>query len=251
MCPNRIDTSPGNKADVGSSRMMILASAPIALAISDHRALVGPQLAHLRRGVDLQSDPPRAAFPPAAGFPPSSRRRRHNAAALWKGTGSRPPTIAHEIEMLMHDGDAGACACCGEANSTGCPPTKMAPAVGRLAPQMARISVDLPAPFSPNKACTSPPPNVEIDPVERARSRKLLDQSLTSSTTSGSGAGSCAPSSRTGRSQRCARACLHPDVFRGRCLQGRPVSWSCRYPLNRAGRSRNQAIAPSPGSCPW
>ena len=34
MCPNRIDTSAGNNAEVGSSRMMIRASLPIALAIA-------------------------------------------------------------------------------------------------------------------------------------------------------------------------------------------------------------------------
>jgi hypothetical protein len=34
MCPNRIDTSAGSSAEVGSSRMMIRASLPIALAIA-------------------------------------------------------------------------------------------------------------------------------------------------------------------------------------------------------------------------
>jgi len=44
----------------------------------------------------------------------------------------------------------------GCSKSTGLPSTKYSPEVRRMAPAIALHKVDLPAPFSPTSACTSP-----------------------------------------------------------------------------------------------
>src|SRR5437870_3562103 len=44
----------------------------------------------------------------------------------------------------------------GEAKVTGAPSQRISPASGRSAPAMSLRRVDLPAPFSPTTACTSP-----------------------------------------------------------------------------------------------
>src|SRR5918997_3080941 len=48
------------------------------------------------------------------------------------------------------------CACCGERTSSGSPSKVAVPASPRCTPVMILISVDLPAPFSPTSAWTSP-----------------------------------------------------------------------------------------------
>ena len=47
-------------------------------------------------------------------------------------------------------------ASCTLENRTGAPCMRISPEVGTLAPAKSEISVDLPAPFSPNSTCTSP-----------------------------------------------------------------------------------------------
>ena len=49
-----------------------------------------------------------------------------------------------------------AIASAGRAISTGAPSSRIAPLSGRVAPESIRISVDLPAPFSPQSARTRP-----------------------------------------------------------------------------------------------
>src|ERR1700761_5884249 len=44
----------------------------------------------------------------------------------------------------------------GELISTGCPSIRISPSSGLYSPYRTDISVDLPAPFSPSSACTSP-----------------------------------------------------------------------------------------------
>ena len=44
----------------------------------------------------------------------------------------------------------------GRARSIGAPPKRIAPRHGRSAPEMVRLSVDLPAPFEPSTATISP-----------------------------------------------------------------------------------------------
>ena len=50
------------------------------------------------------------------------------------------------------------------------------PASARCTPARTLISVDLPAPFSPSSACTSPAPDVEIDRIERQRAGEALGE---------------------------------------------------------------------------
>src|SRR5581483_138571 len=45
----------------------------------------------------------------------------------------------------------------GESIDTSRPSIRIAPASGRIRPERMPISVDLPAPFSPSRQCTSPP----------------------------------------------------------------------------------------------
>ena len=48
------------------------------------------------------------------------------------------------------------CANAGVRLSTGAPPKTIVPASGVVVPDAMFINVDLPAPFSPSRACTSP-----------------------------------------------------------------------------------------------
>ena len=80
--------------------------------------------------------------------------------------------------MLMDDGDAEVLRLLRRVQFDRPPFNEICPSVGRLAPQMDRISVDLPAPFSPSRAWISPRRIWMIDAVERARPRVFLDQTL-------------------------------------------------------------------------
>ncbi len=102
------------------------------------------------------------------------RRSRISPARRWMRRacrGSQPRSVSaprkrfsstvslrHQREFLEHGGDAAARAPgARESNvdrlAVGSGPRR---AVGRLAPARIEISVDLPAPFSPNRTCTSP-----------------------------------------------------------------------------------------------
>ena len=61
-----------------------------------------------------------------------------------------------------------AIASCGDVKLRGSPAIAMLPRSARCTPPRMRISVDLPAPFSPTSAWISPKSSVEIDVVERA-----------------------------------------------------------------------------------
>ena len=56
------------------------------------------------------------------------------------------------------------------------PRSRISPASGAWTPARILISVDLPAPFSPSSACTSPAAEVEIDAVERERAGEALGE---------------------------------------------------------------------------
>ncbi len=58
--------------------------------------------------------------------------------------------------------------------STGRPPTATVPASGRCRPERIDISVDLPAPFSPITAVTTPVADVDRHVVERHDAREVL-----------------------------------------------------------------------------
>src|SRR6185369_14262378 len=72
------------------------------------------------------------------------------------------------------------CAWIGDSGVTGFPSSSMLPASGAYTPVSTLISVDLPAPFWPMSACTSPARNVSSTPASactpgkaRAMSRAL------------------------------------------------------------------------------
>src|ERR1700722_18879333 len=78
-----------------------------------------------------------------------------------------------------------ACASCGDDHLTFAPSKRSSPSSGVSAPAMILISVDLPAPFSPTSARTSP---VETEKSTRSSDRtpgKDLEMALTSTTIEG------------------------------------------------------------------
>src|SRR5512132_3474093 len=63
----------------------------------------------------------------------------------------------------------------GLANFTGAPSITMSPASGAWTPAITLIKVDLPAPFSPTRACTSPGRNSKSTSLSARTPGKLLD----------------------------------------------------------------------------
>ena len=157
---NRLSTSRSVSDAVGSSMIRIRASAPIALAISticcsgmlsgeagavriDGRAgaiqqLFGPRVRALQS--TLRHMPRR--FPaPARCSRPRSDRGTGKAADRSRRF---PAIVRHWVDMRNH----------AAFHSS-------VPESGVTAPVMILISVDLPAPFSPTSACTSPGTQIE------------------------------------------------------------------------------------------
>ena len=64
--------------------------------------------------------------------------------------------VGAEEDLLVDEADAESVGGAGEAISTGTPFRRISPLSGRRIPSMMFISVDLPAPFSPAMAWTSP-----------------------------------------------------------------------------------------------
>src|SRR4051812_21135136 len=68
-----------------------------------------------------------------------------------------------------------ACASCGWRRDTGWPSMRISPASGRWTPEIVLISVDLPAPFSPSSACTSPARTSKLTPFSARTPGKRLE----------------------------------------------------------------------------
>src|SRR5512136_733256 len=62
----------------------------------------------------------------------------------------------------------------GVLTSVGAPSSRISPALRGMAPARIFISVDLPAPFSPTMACTSPPSAEKSTPRKASVPSKLL-----------------------------------------------------------------------------
>src|SRR5687768_1509889 len=82
-----------------------------------------------------------------------------------------------------------ACDVAGSMCGTSRPPTRSVPASGRSAPVMTLISVDLPAPFSPHSACTSPARRSNETPSSALTPGKCLVIDRSSSSATGGEAG--------------------------------------------------------------
>src|SRR5215213_11089940 len=66
----------------------------------------------------------------------------------------------------------------GLANATSCPSKRTAPSSGGKTPPQMRIRVDFPEPFSPTRACTSPPDTAKLTPCQaRTPPKRLLTPS--------------------------------------------------------------------------
>src|SRR3954471_6156491 len=79
------------------------------------------------------------------------------------------------------------CACCGECSETSAPPfapsnSLMLPASGAHRPVRTLISVDLPAPFCPISACTSPARSARSTPASACPPGKARETPRASST---------------------------------------------------------------------
>ena len=153
---SRASTSRSEIDAVGSSMMSTCAFCPSALAIST--VCIS---ATLRRRILRPSG--KSAARRSRSRRASRRRARRSIQPDSRDAGSWPSKmfsatvrsgiginswwiIAMPLRM----------ACCGLRNTTGPPPSTIAPASGGKWPAKIFTSVDLPAPFSPIKACTSP-----------------------------------------------------------------------------------------------
>src|SRR5688572_5213202 len=74
------------------------------------------------------------------------------------------------------------CACNGECGDTGWPESSMLPVSGAYRPVSTLISVDLPAPFCPMSACTSPARSVSSTPASACTPGKAREMSRALST---------------------------------------------------------------------
>src|SRR6185503_7533902 len=87
------------------------------------------------------------------------------------------------------------CACSGERGATDCPSSSMLPASGACTPVRILISVDLPAPFWPMSACTSPARSVSCTSASACTPGKAREMSRAWSTIGASLMGSNRPRS--------------------------------------------------------
>src|SRR5690349_6581068 len=77
------------------------------------------------------------------------------------------------------------CACSGVAKRTGTPSWEISPASGWYMPVSTLIRVDLPAPFSPTRACTSPARAVKSTSDSARTPGKVLHSPVTVSISEG------------------------------------------------------------------
>ncbi len=114
-----------------------------------------------QRSPDVQIQPQRVQPRRAPATPPCASRCRHPATSCAADNGrprcSRPPTgwgraMTSWYTVLMPS----CCASCGEAGRISRPSSVIVPVCVAQAPVSTRISEDLPAPFWPSSACTSP-----------------------------------------------------------------------------------------------
>ena len=164
---NRFSTSVSLSEAVGSSMIRIRASAPSARAIStsccsgidSRRTSASGSIA-----APIRSSSRRARVAPLAPAdpPPGARRLQAERDVL----GDRQ--VGEERRLLVDRGDPERSARDRvDRGRRRRPWTSIVPSSGRWAPVMTLISVDLPAPFSPTSAWTSPASQVERDPLER------------------------------------------------------------------------------------
>ena len=142
----------------------------------DHRALVGPQPAHFGRGVDLQSDAREQLFGQTPGLPPVDEYAGPTRQRVRQEQVLRHRQLRHQIEMLMHDRDAERLRLLRRSELDRTPADEYG-AGGRSAgaangSDQRRLAGAVFAQQGVHLAA----PNGEVDPVERQRSRKLLDQ---------------------------------------------------------------------------
>ena len=165
MAANSWDVSASVSAAVGSSRMSSLDSCESARA---RAVMVLPTGDSLSASCVTSMSWPRAAKSSRAARLRSPQRTTPNRDGVGRPRSTfsateRPPTVASSwnsvaTPMVM--------APCGEPKRSSCPPTATLPLSGTTTPEMILISVDLPAPFSPSSAWTSPAPDVKIDGIK-------------------------------------------------------------------------------------
>src|SRR6218665_3407255 len=154
--PNKVLTSVSSSDEVGSSMMTSLARMLTARAMA---VICWVAVLHDRSGRLTSTDMPKPA------------RMRALSTSTWrqsirpKRAGSRPRKMFSATErcgtrlsswyIVLNPAR---CAAMGTLKSTPLPSNTMVPASRALAPVRILISVDLPAPFCPIRACTSPRP---------------------------------------------------------------------------------------------
>ena len=131
-----------------------------------------------RRSTCERASKPRPLTPSSSSTSWASRSisaRRSQSAALTSEKhvfGDRQ--IGNERELLVDDADARPADGSRVAEGSVASSSRTVPASGATAPPSILISVDLPAPFSPTSACTSPAPKLEVDVRQCTHARVRL-----------------------------------------------------------------------------
>ena len=137
----------------------------------DHLLVRDAQLAHGARR-DRRSRPGRRAAAPPPSPRPGGRARRSARAPgpgrCWRRRRAAAPGSAPGRWC----GCPSCCAWRGPWISTACPSTRISPESLASEPLRIFISVDLPAPFSPSRTCTSPGAHLQVHAVEGEHSGK-------------------------------------------------------------------------------
>src|SRR5262245_29449221 len=154
MIRNSSATSPASKLDVGSSRISTRASTATARAMATSCCTAIGW---------LPSADPGSMCKPMRDNSSAARARIARPSIEPNRRGSRPRRMFSATERFVHRLTSwytvlmpASCACAGLPKDTGTPARRISPASGVCTPVRALTSVDLPAPFSPSNACTSP-----------------------------------------------------------------------------------------------
>ena len=174
---NSRSTSTADSAAVGSSMISTRASSDSALAISTicwsaiDRPGGGAVAGRGARRAGRTARRPRRFIAAGRCRPPAQRLAAHEDVL-----GDRQ--VGEERRLLVDDRDARVARPARRAWSNGSPPSVIVPASRRCTPASTLTSVDLPAPFSPTSACTSPAREPQRRTVERDGTAEALDRVL-------------------------------------------------------------------------
>ena len=160
--------------DVGSSSMSTLGSIDIALSISTTCRLAIESSPTGTLG-SMLSEPKRARSSELRRYRASqSIRPRRRIGCRWANMFSATLRLGTRLRSWCTTLMPAELASCGEAKRTGLPASSMSPSSGECTPPRTSMSVLLPAPFSPTKACTEPFSSWKSTPSRAFTPGKLL-----------------------------------------------------------------------------